>query len=827
MRFMIFVLLLDRAAIAVEYYRFNEPRAVFMDSELQETLRKFLIIRNKSELENVLANSDSNRNYSITVNFITLFEDNITIGNGLLIEPEKYLSAFNDAAISAQKHVLNEGAQNGNSQFCSIKQKVTVRIKSLPAFSEATFPCNKDIGFFVRINGTLIKAGPPKVLEHQRDYICLKCKHIVTQKACYEKYYMIAAPSKCDECHSSSIKVKNDIDVLNFLDYQEIKVQQHFGKSKVGTVPRSISVTLEGDLVDSCKPGDDVNVTGVLLRRWRPMKPGVRYDIELVLKANNIDVCNDQKSIISNKEVRDSFTNYWQKYNNQELHGRNHILKSFCPQQIFGLHLAKLAMVTVLAGGVQKTDDNDSSARGMSHLLLVGDAGTGKSHLLRYASRISNHSVFTTGVGSTTAGLTVTAIRECGDWNLEAGALVLADGGLCCIDDFNSIREHDRTSIHEAMEQQSISVAKAGIVTKLRTRCSIFATTSIKGGKYDSKLPMSVNVAISSPLLSRFDIVLVLLDSKSPEWDRSLCNFMFEKRTKNSQEHCNRGNTLIESTWTTTDIQKYFSVIKGLNPIMTIEAGTVLRAYYQFQRMADSRNVARTTVRLLESLIRLSQGHARLMFREKVTVLDAITAITIIESSTLNDFDGSQVNALHTTASDDPYEEYQSQARQILTKLKLFRILDDEIQRLDKMTSVAVEEMKQMRDGEESKEVLTSTYQSTPRQTSTVFKGENTRVGKMSPIKGRQTKSIFQSSKTFCFNSSKQNKKGTNELFQENTETKNSANLSDRSKPSTDKKNLPHFGDVQEGVKKCNECKRCKGNPFALAEDDDWNCLDF
>lgn len=99
------------------------------------------------------------------------------------------------------------------------------------------------------------------MLEHQRDYICLKCKHIVTQKACYEKYYMIAAPSKCDECHSSSIKVKNDIDVLNFLDYQEIKVQQHFGKSKVGTVPRSISVTLEGDLVDSCKPGDDVNVT--------------------------------------------------------------------------------------------------------------------------------------------------------------------------------------------------------------------------------------------------------------------------------------------------------------------------------------------------------------------------------------------------------------------------------------------------------------------------------------------------------------------------------------------------------------------------------------
>ncbi|KTG05161.1 hypothetical protein cypCar_00006450, partial [Cyprinus carpio] len=159
-------------------------------------------------------------------------------------------------------------------------------------------------------------------------------------------------------------------------------------------------------------------------------------------------------------------------------------------------------------------------------------------------------------------GLTVAAVKDSGEWHLEAGALVLSDGGLCCIDEFNSIKEHDRTSIHEAMEQQTISVAKAG------------------------------------PLLSRFDLVLVLLDTKNPEWDKIISSFILQNKGAPSESSC---------LWSMEKMRAYFCLIKTLKPCMTQEANTILSRYYQLQRQSDSRNAARTTIRMLESLSRLSE----------------------------------------------------------------------------------------------------------------------------------------------------------------------------------------------------------------------------
>lgn len=323
--------------------------------------------------------------------------------------------------------------------------------------------------------------------------------------------------------------------------------------------------------------------------------------------------------------------------------------------------MVKLAVALALAGGVSRVDPHGSHIRGESHLLLVGDPGTGKSQFLKYAAKIVPRSVLTTGIGSSTAGLTVSAIRDGPQWMLEAGALVLSDGGVCCIDEFAGIREQDRCAIHEAMEQQSISVAKAGLVCKLNTRTTVLAATNPKLGRYDKESSISLNIGLASPLLSRFDVVLVLRDTNNASWDSVVADYLLKDKSTGSS--CR--------TWSMEQMQTYFSVIRDINPTLSPQADQVLKAYYRRHRNSSTRNAARTTIRLLESLIRLSEAHARLMFRDVVTIQDAVTAVTVMESS----MEGGALlptgNILHSCFPRDPEREYRKHCRLVLKLLEL------------------------------------------------------------------------------------------------------------------------------------------------------------
>ncbi|CAH0553371.1 unnamed protein product [Brassicogethes aeneus] len=634
---------------------------------------EYLLSHHKDDIIKLLSEEDNLKSYSIHLNFIELFENNPELGNAVLKTPDTALSEWN-------KSVLKVQCSLAEKKNCKLK-KIYCRLHSLPICPElvrTTFPNNEDVGKFLEISGTVVRITAPKLLEFERQYICTKCKYSFSVKANYAQKNLIVPPKKCvnpEGCKDINLINFGDLDTEYCKDYQEIKVQESVTKLGIGSIPSSMLVTLEDDLVDGCKPGDSVTICGIVKQRWEPIFPGKKSDVETVLQANYIQVNNTYGSASVTPEIRNMFESFWDAYSKEPLVGRDIILKSICPQ-LFGLYFVKLATALVLAGGAHVEDVSSTGVRirSESHLLLVGDPGTGKSHLLRFASKIIPRSVLTTGVGSTAAGLTVTAVKENSEWQLEGGALVMADGGICCIDEFNSMKEHDRTSIHEAMEQQTISVAKASIVCKLSTRCSILAACNPKGN-LDPNQPLCLNIALASPLLSRFDLILLLRDTVNEEWDSLVADYILNGGNNYSK--------LTDNTWSLDLLQAYFKIIKKINPVLTEESNTILSSYYQCQRKVDSRNKSRTTVRLLDSLIRLSQGHAKLMYHSKVQIIDAVFAIILVDTAMENDGRLLNLNLnTHSTFSDNPMGDYLEMVEIVLNKLNLQDLLEQEREHL-------------------------------------------------------------------------------------------------------------------------------------------------
>jgi len=409
-----------------------------------------------------------------------------------------------------------------------------------------------------------------------------------------------------------------------FIDFQRIRIQERPEDLPPGQLPRWLNIQLAGrDLADIARPGDHVAVVGVV-RAIAPTLPGLGKSriFRLHLDANYIDVLSKEPeaAIVSpeeEKKILELARDPW-------VHRK--VIRSIAPS-IYGYEHIKEAIMYLLFGAVLKQLP-DITIRGDLNVLLIGDPGTAKSQLLQYVARIAPRGLYTSGRGTTAAGLTAAVLRERGGgMTLEAGALVLADKGVACIDEIDKMRPEDRVAIHEAMEQHTVSVAKGGIVATLNARTALLAAANPALGRYEPYRTVAENIALPVTILSRFDLIFVLRDVPEKEADT--------KMTEHILDLHKRGTTPEESPIPPSLLRKYISYTKNIKPQLTEEALTRLKDFYLEMRSASETEGTpiAITARQLESLVRLAEARARVAFRKEILAEDAEAAIRIMGMS--------------------------------------------------------------------------------------------------------------------------------------------------------------------------------------------------
>ncbi|RDD43855.1 DNA replication licensing factor mcm2 [Trichoplax sp. H2] len=548
--------------------------------------------------------------------------------------PAEMLKIFDEAA--------KEVVLNMFPNYERIASDIHIRIAELPLLEELRYLRQLHLNQLIRTRGVVTSnTGILPQLKLVK-FNCVKCSYILGPF--YQGQERETKPGSCPECQSSG-PFEINMEQTVYQNYQRITIQESPGKVAAGRLPRSKDALLLADLVDSCKPGDEIEITGIYRNSYdTSLNTANGFPVfTTVIEANYINK-KDNKSVID--ALTDDDVKTIISLSKDERIGER-IVESIAPS-IYGHLKVRRAIAVALFGGEPKDPGNKHRVRGDINLLICGDPGTAKSQFLKYVEKIAHRSVFTTGQGASAVGLTAYVNRNpvSKEWTLEAGALVLADKGVCLIDEFDKMNDQDRTSIHEAMEQQSISISKAGIVTSLQARCTIIAAANPLGGRYDPSLTFSENVDLTEPILSRFDILCTVRDTVDPVQDEQLAKFVVashvqhhpnkdvgdnEKDAAEDQLPSSSGLEKIPQEM----LRKYIIYAREkVNPkLHNINQDKVAHLYAELRRESMATGSIPITVRHIESMIRIAEANARMHLREYVSEDDVNMAIRIMLES--------------------------------------------------------------------------------------------------------------------------------------------------------------------------------------------------